>query len=126
MWNLRRLWRRLVRSVRVGTADEELHREIASHIKLMEDDYRRRGMAEEQAVLAARRDFGAIEAAKERQRDERAFRWLGDLFQDIAYRLSPGQAIPRICARCRHDGCRRRGDECGGVQCIQRGAAPSA
>jgi putative ABC transport system permease protein len=87
-----------VRSVRVGTADEELHREIASHIKLMEDDYRRRGMAEEQAVLAARRDFGAIEAAKERQRDERAFRWLGDLFQDMAYgcrlvRRSPGFAL---------------------------------
>lgn len=85
MWNVTRLLKRLVRSVRVGSADGELEREVTSHIKLMEDDYRQRGLSVEEAARAARRDFGSIEAAKERQRDERAFRWIGETWQDFRY-----------------------------------------
>jgi hypothetical protein len=85
MWSVTRLWWRLVRTVRVGTVDRELDREITSHIMLMEDDYRRRGLSGEQAALAARRHFGTVEAAKERQRDERAFRWMRETWQDLRY-----------------------------------------
>jgi predicted permease len=101
MWSMGRLWRRLVRSVRAGTADEELDRELVSHIALMEDEYRRRGLSAEQAERAARRAFGAVEAVKERHRDERAFRWIGETWQDLRYAARwlskrPGFAVASV------------------------------
>jgi putative ABC transport system permease protein len=85
MSRLKRFWWRLLRSVHAGSMDEELDREVASHIGLMADEYRRRGMSAEEALRAARRDFGALDAAKERQRDERGFRWIGETYRDFRY-----------------------------------------
>jgi putative ABC transport system permease protein len=85
MWQLRRFCQRLWRSVRGGSADRELDREIAAHLALMEDDYRRRGLSDEEAAVAARRRFGGREATRELQRDERAFRWIGETGRDLRY-----------------------------------------
>ena len=85
MWQLRRFCQRLWLSVRGGSADRELDREIAAHLALMEDDYRRRGLSDEEAAVAARRRFGGREAARELQRDERAFRWIGETGRDLRY-----------------------------------------
>jgi putative ABC transport system permease protein len=85
MSSLKRFWWRLLRSVHSGSEDEDLDREVASHIGLMEDEYRRRGMSAAQAALAVRRDFRGVDAAKERQRDERAFRWIRETYQDFRY-----------------------------------------
>ncbi len=79
---MRRLLHRLVASVRHQSADRELTREMAAHLVLLEDEYRRRGMTPEEAQYAARRAMGGIEQAKEHQRDARAFRWLDDLRRD--------------------------------------------
>ena len=75
---LRRLFHKLCNFLCPGRAEHELSKEIASHLELLEDDFKRRGMAPRSARLAARRVFGGIELTKERSRDERSFLWLED------------------------------------------------
>jgi putative ABC transport system permease protein len=82
---MRRFVRRLVNLLRPGRAERELSREIASHLALLEDEYRRRGVAPEEARLAARRAFGGVEQTKEHQRDARSFRWIDDARRDLPY-----------------------------------------
>src|SRR5258705_13332051 len=79
----RRFWRRLATFFRHGKAEEELAREVRAHLTLLEDDFRRRGVPADDARLAARRAFGGVEQAKERQRDARSFVWLGDARRDM-------------------------------------------
>jgi predicted permease len=64
-----------------------LERELASHLSLLEDEYRRRGMPPEAARRAARLALGGIEQAKEQHRDARAFRWIDDARRDGLYAL---------------------------------------
>ncbi len=70
---------------RRGRAERELAREITSHLALLEDDFRRRGMAPSEARLAARRAYGSIENAKELHRDERSIVWLEHTLRDLRY-----------------------------------------
>jgi predicted permease len=65
--------------------EEELEREINSHLALLEEDFLRRGMNAEEARLAARRAYGGVEQAKQMHRDERSILWLDQLGQDIRY-----------------------------------------
>jgi predicted permease len=90
-----RWWSRLVNSVRPDRAERELAREMAAHLALLEDDYRRRGMTPDEARYAARRAIGGVEQAKELQRDARSFAWLEDAARDTRHalrvlRCSPG------------------------------------
>lgn len=85
MWRARRLWLRLLATIRSGPADAELSREIDAHLRLLEDDYQTRGYEPEQARRAARMAMGGADQVKERQRDERSFPWLEDLRRDVPY-----------------------------------------
>ena len=89
-----RWWSRLVNTVRPGRAERELTRELAAHLGLLEDDYRRRGMSAEDARYAARRAMGGVEQAKELQRDARSWRWLDELRQDLGYALRTLRRAP--------------------------------
>src|ERR1700691_1456175 len=98
-------WRRMIAKIRTlfrnERAEEELAREIASHLALLEEDFQRRGMNSEEARLAARRAYGGVERAKQSHRDERSILWLEQLAQDTRYamrqfRKSPGFAITII------------------------------
>jgi putative ABC transport system permease protein len=99
--HLRRFVRRLQSLFRPSRADRELTREINSHLLLLEDEFRRRGLSDDDARYAARRAFGGVEQAKESQRDARSFRWLDDARRDVQYaarmlRRSPGFAIAAV------------------------------
>src|SRR5687767_9855020 len=85
MSTLRRLLRRLRHFFQPHRAEAELEREVAAHLDLLEDDYKRRGLTDAEARLAARRAFGGIAQAKELHRDARSFRWLSDLRQDTRF-----------------------------------------
>jgi hypothetical protein len=93
---LRRFVLRLLNVVRPGLAEEELARETAAHLALLEEDYRCRGMTADDARLAARRAFGGVEQTKDRQRDARSFVWLDDARRDLQYsaRLLKRNPIP--------------------------------
>jgi predicted permease len=81
--------------LRRGRAEREMAREMAAHLALMEDDFRRRGMSAGEARLAARREWGGMAQSEELHRDARSFVWLEQLLQDVRHagrslRKSPG------------------------------------
>jgi predicted permease len=73
-------------------------REIDAHLKLLEERFLAQGLSGDAARSAARRAFGGVEQVKERQRDERAFRWLTCWPMDLKLgarmlRKSPGLTV---------------------------------
>ena len=98
---LRRLAAKLLGLVWNHRAEAELAREIASHIALLEDEFKRRGMTAEEAGRAARRACGGIEQAKQMHRDERSILWLEQTVQDVrhadrALARSPGFTLVAV------------------------------
>jgi len=83
--SLRRFFLRLANALRPGRAEPDLARELTSHLTLLEDDFRRRGMSPEEARLAATRAFNGVEQTKELHRDARSFRWLDDARRDLRH-----------------------------------------
>jgi predicted permease len=82
---MRRLIARLVKTFRRRPAERDVAREIAAHLRLLEDEYARRGLTPEQARLAARRAMGSVALAQDRHRDARSFVWLEDTLRDVTY-----------------------------------------
>jgi len=98
-------WRRIVAKLRSllanKRAEDDLAREIASHLTLLADEFERGGMSPEEAQLAARRAFGGVEQAKQAHRDERSPLWVEQAIQDLRYGLrtlckSPGFTITAL------------------------------
>jgi len=81
---MRRFLLRLLNTIR-NRADPDLSRELASHFRLLEDEYRRRGMTADEARRAARLALGGVAQTKELHRDARSFVWADDLRRDLAY-----------------------------------------
>ena len=91
---MRRLLLRLLNLFRPRRAEGQLTREIASHLALLEDEYRRRGLAPGEARPAARRAMGSIAHVRDLHRDSRSFRWLDDLQRDVHHALRTLRRAP--------------------------------
>ena len=94
---MRRFVLRLFNVFRREAAERELAREMASHVALLEDEHRRRGLTPDEALLSARRAIGSIALTKDLHRDARSFAWLDDARQDVRFAVrllvrSPGFA----------------------------------
>jgi putative ABC transport system permease protein len=76
---------RLFNVLRRHRVDDELDREVASHLTLLEDEHVRRGRTPNEARLAARRAKGSVALAKDLHRDARSFLWLDDARQDMRF-----------------------------------------
>jgi predicted permease len=85
MAHLRRFFSKFIALFRNAHIEDELKREIASHLVLLEDDFRQQGMPQEEARVAARRAYGGVERAKQLHRDERSILWLGQTGQNLRY-----------------------------------------
>lgn len=85
MASLRQFVSRLLSIFRSDRSERELSKEIESHLALLEDEYVAKGLSPADAKLAARRSFGGVDQAKERQRDARSFRWPESVRRDVAY-----------------------------------------
>ena len=82
------LWRfvaRLVSVVRPDRGEAELARELAAHLGLLEDEYRRRGLTPEAARRAARLALGGVERTKELHREARSIGWVDDARRDVVH-----------------------------------------
>jgi predicted permease len=83
--HLRRLFSKLLGLFRNTQVEEDLKREIASHLVLLEDDFKQQGMSREEAHVAARRAYGGVEQAKQLHRDERSLLWLEQIRWNVRY-----------------------------------------
>ena len=95
---LRRTWKRLVASFSESAGEDELVREIESHLEMQVQDNLRLGMSPNEARRAAVLKFGGIEPAKESYRDQRGMPWLANVTRDFRYglrelRRGPGFAL---------------------------------
>ncbi len=82
---VRRMIAKLRNLLRNRPAEEELAREIAAHLALLQDDFQKRGMAPEDARRRARRVIGGVEQTKQSHRDERSILWLEQTGQDLRH-----------------------------------------
>lgn len=94
MAKVRNLWRS-------RRADDELEREIAAHVAMLEEEYERHGMSPQEARTAARRKLGGVEQAKQAHRDQRSIPWLEQMRQDVRYACrsfarNPGFAVVAV------------------------------
>jgi macrolide transport system ATP-binding/permease protein len=85
MWSYRRYLAKLRNVFRHERAEQDLAREVESHLALIEEAFVRRGMDPVEAHWAARRTYGGIEQTKELHREERSIVWLEQTFSDIRY-----------------------------------------
>ncbi|HEU5078738.1 MAG TPA: ABC transporter permease [Opitutaceae bacterium] len=78
-------FRRLWSFIRRSRLDAEMAEEFEQHLELLAEEFRRAGLSEDEARAAARRSFGSVEQVKEHARDERSWRWLEQLLQDLRF-----------------------------------------
>jgi putative ABC transport system permease protein len=98
---MRTLWLRLRNTIRRGPRDLEFQEEIADHIRLLAERYRRSGMTPDASMLAARRQFGnAVLLQEDRmalQTIPAIDRLRGDLIYSVrVLRKSPGFAAAAV------------------------------
>jgi predicted permease len=84
---IRRFWQRLSNACGRRSVDSELSREIAAHLRLLEDEFTRRGMSTEDARAAARRALGSTAHTADLHRDARSLVWLDDARRDLQYAI---------------------------------------
>src|SRR5437867_5925637 len=80
--------------------DQDLSEEIRQHLNEKADDLVAGGMCREEAILAARREFGNVGLVEERARD--VWRWaiVEDFFADIRYALRQLRKSPSFALAC--------------------------
>ena len=79
---LRRLVSRIAAPFTRHRDDGNFDSEIRQHLALLEERFRRQGMAPEEALYAARRQFGGTAQLKQQRRESRGFAALEIFFQD--------------------------------------------
>ena len=91
----RRTIARLLGLGRRNSRDADLREEIDAHLALLEEDYRRDGLSDDEARARARRTFGNVRATRERTGDAWTFPAIESFLQDVRYtgrmiRRAPG------------------------------------
>jgi predicted permease len=81
------LLRRLLSLFRQHRLERELRDEIANHLAMQEEEFRRAGMTPEAARSAALREFGGVAQAAEEYREQRGLSWIEVLLHETRYAL---------------------------------------
>jgi predicted permease len=80
-------WNRLFNTLRSGRLDNDLQREMETHLAKMQDDELRSGADADQARRSARLQFGNPGSYREETRERNLFAWLEIFLQDFRYTL---------------------------------------
>jgi predicted permease len=78
--------------------ERQMDAEFQFHLQNQVADYLREGLTREDAELRARRDFGALELAKDECRDQRAFEPLDRFLRDLRYAFRSLRKTPAFAA----------------------------
>ena len=95
---MRRIIHRLLNVFRGDRAGEGIDRELASHLALLEEEHRCRGLTPDEARLAARRAIGSVALVKDLHRDARSFAWLEDVLSDVKHSVRSLRRAPAFTA----------------------------
>ncbi len=79
-------------------AETELEREMRYRFETLADGFEREGMSRADALQRARREFGGVERYKEQCRDERRWRPLSRLGQDLTFGVRMLRKTPAVTA----------------------------
>src|ERR687890_2606835 len=85
MSRLTQLWRRCLHYVRRDRFDRELEEEVRFHLEMKAEEYVASGMTPEEALRAARRQFGNETRIRELSRETWGFAMLDTLLQDVRF-----------------------------------------
>ncbi len=85
MSELRVIILRFLALFRRQRSEEEFDRELRSHLELLAEENKRKGMTADEARYAALRSFGGVEQTKEDYRDQRGLPSVESFFQDLRY-----------------------------------------
>src|SRR4029453_4732663 len=69
--------------------DEETRHEVEAHLELLVERYRRSGMSEDEARIAARRQFGSVLFSREQVHEMNSVGGLGGLVGDLGFTIGP-------------------------------------
>jgi predicted permease len=78
--------------------DAALAEEMDHHLEMLAADFRARGLSDDDARRRARREFGSVDDAKERARDQQGFPWVESLWQDTRFALRQLRRAPLFTA----------------------------
>ena len=95
---MRRLLLRILNVFRRDSTERELAREVASHLELLEEEHRRRGLTPDDARLAARRAMGSVALTSDLHRDARSLGWLEDVLNDVKHSFRSLRRAPAFTA----------------------------
>jgi putative ABC transport system permease protein len=84
---MRTFFLRLLNPLLRRTRDRRLDDEVQAHLDLLTDEFAATGLTREQARLAARKSFGGVDQLKAVYRDQRGFRLIDELTQDVRYAI---------------------------------------
>jgi hypothetical protein len=76
--------------------ESDLELEVRYHLESLAESFERQGLSRVEAVARARREFGGVEQFKEQCRDERRWRSLAQLGQDLAFGLRMLRRAPAV------------------------------
>jgi putative ABC transport system permease protein len=82
---LRVLLARLLGTLSGRRREDELREELETHLELLADEHRRRGLSDAEARLAARRELGGVAQTREAFRDTRVLPGIDALRQDARF-----------------------------------------
>ena len=84
-YSLREAFNRILAFFRKDPLDQELNREMASHLEMAVEENIGRGMSAEEARRQALVRFGGVQQSLELHRESRGLPWLDVLTQDLRF-----------------------------------------
>jgi len=78
--------------------DADLDEELRYHLEALEEEHRGRGLSDDEARYAARRDLGGIAQAKEAYRDQHGIPSLESLWRDVRLAFRSVRSTPGVTA----------------------------
>ena len=88
-------WLAVFRREKIG---REVDEELSAHLAMAEEEYRGRGMSEEEARQKALRDFGGVTQVRETVRLREGWPWIEHLRRDVGYALRQMRRSPGFAA----------------------------